>query len=868
MAWDLRRLAQPAVRDLAWVLSAPQVLRAAAAPHAPFPLWHGLAPDALARNQPLLLALDADPALLHDFLRARNRTRLGDRFEALVLFALAHATLAGGQRVLGLRASVALHDRRAEGGAYLRQLRDGDAVSLPTSEPSAPAQQAPQQQHHHQQQRQQQHAPPRIAPAQPSPPPALPPAAAAAAAAAAAWRAPLGGDAHPPSPEPDADTGLVGGGGDGGRERGGFEWWHARRAAGEARRVAKRQAFVARRKAAPAVTVGECDFLFGEAPADGSAPPIVRHLEVSIKFLLLSDTLTAAKRAGTIAAHIPAGTGLRCVHAGCAIASAAGRSPSPEVNQYALEVAQPVCARHHQPRPPPGGGAPAGREATVVVPPPPEGCLGRRLGAANPPPEGCLAEWAHGLGRYHGPHRLESLELKLRRGGEQLALTAHPRAQEWLARHAAALLQPPLPPLDALAEAAAGSCARGAEGAVEGSAGAAEAAAPHSAEQPPPAPVIVPPVSAAYLLKGYLFYPLSAFSWPPTCDDVAEAAASSGHAAPAGEDDALPELAVAAPRVLSPAYLASLPPAIPRDHLAGWYSACVAELTRRRPRSRWVVLPKPFWLGPLVIPCSEADAAVMEAAWADAAHVGSSGALQAHVVAAPPPPGVASAGGSRSSGTPAGAAAVDAEPGAGAGDGSSSDAHATGPAAPPREGHCHHHRALPYSDTFDQFTTAAEKARWLERQAARITPPPHPPGGAGGATGAAAGPAPGAAGAGAFVKYAGAGSGLSHWDGLGAGPASRARVMDARGLAAAVAGNTAAAVATATARALRLLVAELRYHARWRPHVAVATPGAWVEVSRGFVVEPGWDTESDEAHAATFGPEMPPVGARGVGAGR
>ena len=732
MAFDIRRLAQPAVRDLAWVLCAPQVLRAAPSPPAPFPLWTGLDNgELLARNTSLLLALDAQPAPLHAFLRARNRTRLGDRFEALVQYALGVASLPD-RRILGLRASLPLHD--------VQQLR-GDTGGPPSRQaPLAAPAPAPQQ----------------------SPPPVSAPG-----------------------------------------QGGAFQWWNDRRAAGEARRAAKRAAFVARKKAPAFVTVGECDFLFGEEAAaepreDGHAAapppaPVLRHLEVSVKFLLYSETLAAAKACGRVAAHIPVGTGLRCLHAGCAVGEGAAAAAA----ATGVNTGAPAPPLH----------AACAQQPLLLLPPPPLAAGAAPTGQTNEEHAapggggGCLAAWAHRLGCYHGPHRLESLELKLRRGRGQLALTAHPRAQEWLAQHAAALLQPPLPPPpppDGGASALAAAPAQ-AEGPVVGrveedqaDGGGVEAAPAPPAPAPPVASTV--PVSAAYLLKGYLFYALHEFVWL----DREEA----------GNGDELPALSTAASAVLAPALLARLPPAIPRDHLAGWFTASVAELTARRPRSRWVVLPKPFWLGPLVIPCSAADVRAMEAAWAAASRV-------------PPPP---------TSVAPAAAAAGD--------DGR----HATGGggtrARPPAAA------AKPFPDGFDQCSSAAEKARWRERQTAART--------------AALAPAA------EFVKYAGVGSGFFHWDGLG--PNARSRVMDGRALAAAVASNHDAAVATATARALRLLVAELQYHAGWRPHVGGGCcegPGAWVEVSRGFLVEPGWDDEGDAAHEAKFGPEMAPVGARG-----
>ena len=89
----LKTLHQPQVRDLAWAMAAPGLLRVAdgfAVPDA-----YGVA--AVQRAWPQLQALDSVPAPLLDWIAARNPQRLGRYFETLLEYWLVH--LLGGELI-------------------------------------------------------------------------------------------------------------------------------------------------------------------------------------------------------------------------------------------------------------------------------------------------------------------------------------------------------------------------------------------------------------------------------------------------------------------------------------------------------------------------------------------------------------------------------------------------------------------------------------------------------------------------------------------------------------------------------------------------------------------------------------------------
>ena len=89
----LKTLHQPQVRDLAWVMAAPGLLRVAdgfAVPDA-----YGVA--AVQRAWPQMQALDSVPAPLLDWIAARNPQRLGRYFETLLEYWLVH--LLGGELI-------------------------------------------------------------------------------------------------------------------------------------------------------------------------------------------------------------------------------------------------------------------------------------------------------------------------------------------------------------------------------------------------------------------------------------------------------------------------------------------------------------------------------------------------------------------------------------------------------------------------------------------------------------------------------------------------------------------------------------------------------------------------------------------------
>ena len=83
-------LRDPAVRDLAWVIGSPGLLDETWAPYA-----GRVVDDAWCRAQlktcvPWLAGLDIDPHNLHDFIAQRPTRRLGQYFESLIAFWLAH----------------------------------------------------------------------------------------------------------------------------------------------------------------------------------------------------------------------------------------------------------------------------------------------------------------------------------------------------------------------------------------------------------------------------------------------------------------------------------------------------------------------------------------------------------------------------------------------------------------------------------------------------------------------------------------------------------------------------------------------------------------------------------------------------------
>lgn len=729
---DVRSIGHPSVRDLAWVLSMPQVLTGS--PRY-FPLWPGLGADATALHacRELLERLDADPRPLEAFLAGRRKTRLGDRFEALCHYALAHVALprAGGgdaeppeaQSVAALRWGVQVHDARPAAEAYLGGGVGGRAPMLP---PGGGGRRG------------------RLDDA----------ALGGASEVGRGGRDREAAAAGPPAAAVVSDDAeqlrrlaslSMGDGGAGAA----YVQWQGRRMEAELRRRERNRSAAKRAQArrAAEVTIGELDFVFLDAASSRSSggrspdpPPCVRHVEVSVKYLLWSPALTDAKRAGGVAPDMPRGTGIVCGCSRCCPTDAASSSAAA------------------------GSSAPA----------------------APAPQDECAVAWSAGLDGFHGPHRIESLTLKIRRGSAQLALALAPRAQEWLRAY------------------------------VTEAAGGASTTALSSA---PALPLSHPPVAvtSSYVLKGYLFYPLAEWAWRGDGDG--------------GGVGRRPRQCVWSDECLSPALLAALPASVPARHPAGWYTDSVDALLARRPASRWVVLPKPFWLGPLVMPCEPDEAEAMERGWAAAA-AGAAPAATAAPHPASPPAGPHSA--------------LDPAP-------------VLLPA----------HMSV---DAFDQMTSAEEKARVVARLRAhamhmrRELPGSPVPGGSAGPSGG-------------FIKYAGPGSELTLWGGLGRN--ALPRVSDGARLAADVAANHAVAVRCASARALRLLVAEVVYDPGWvnggagaRPPPSHpdagdsgtgcppqtrgrAPPGAWVEVSRGFVVEDGWATEGDAAHAARFGEEMP-----------
>jgi len=109
-----------------------------------------------------------------------------------------------------------------------------------------------------------------------------------------------------------------------------------------------------------------------------------------------------------------------------------------------------------------------------------------------------------------------------------------------------------------------------------------------------------------FLLKGTFFFPLPSVRWP-------------------GEDEgrAYVDEPMRAPLEGTP---------LPRDVLsgdmqAGWWTSDAEALVRRRPSSLWMVLSKPFWLGPVVVPPEAADLRVTAAAAAAAVGDGDWGRL-------------------------------------------------------------------------------------------------------------------------------------------------------------------------------------------------------------------------------------------------
>ena len=91
----LKQLHHPQVRDLAWVMAAPGLLREAAAPDFAVPDTFGA--RAVAGALLTLLALDRAPAPLLEWIGARNPQRLGRYFETLLEYWLAH--LLGGELI-------------------------------------------------------------------------------------------------------------------------------------------------------------------------------------------------------------------------------------------------------------------------------------------------------------------------------------------------------------------------------------------------------------------------------------------------------------------------------------------------------------------------------------------------------------------------------------------------------------------------------------------------------------------------------------------------------------------------------------------------------------------------------------------------
>lgn len=77
----------PRVRDLAWVMAAPGLIRSAETDFAIADDWRR---NALARAMPQLLALDRHPAPLHDWIAAHHPQRLGRYFETLLKYWLQH----------------------------------------------------------------------------------------------------------------------------------------------------------------------------------------------------------------------------------------------------------------------------------------------------------------------------------------------------------------------------------------------------------------------------------------------------------------------------------------------------------------------------------------------------------------------------------------------------------------------------------------------------------------------------------------------------------------------------------------------------------------------------------------------------------
>jgi hypothetical protein len=117
----LKQLHQPQVRDLAWVMAAPGLLNAAAAPD--FAVTDAFGAQAVRRSMPALRMLDQTPAPLLAWIAARNPQRLGRYFETLLEYWLVH--LLGGELIA---ANLKVKDGKLVVGEFDFLWRDADGA--------------------------------------------------------------------------------------------------------------------------------------------------------------------------------------------------------------------------------------------------------------------------------------------------------------------------------------------------------------------------------------------------------------------------------------------------------------------------------------------------------------------------------------------------------------------------------------------------------------------------------------------------------------------------------------------------------------------------------------------------------------------
>jgi len=86
----LHTLQDPAVRDLAWVIGSPGLVDAGYPPYANHVIDDAWCAEQLKNSTEWLVALDKNPADLHQFIAARPTRRLGHYFETLIAYWLNH----------------------------------------------------------------------------------------------------------------------------------------------------------------------------------------------------------------------------------------------------------------------------------------------------------------------------------------------------------------------------------------------------------------------------------------------------------------------------------------------------------------------------------------------------------------------------------------------------------------------------------------------------------------------------------------------------------------------------------------------------------------------------------------------------------